>query len=160
MRPDARTFQLFNPPQWTMESLPFEKMIAANTGAGIPRPPGDLWGTQGASAGDPNAFGVIWHTVYTEFPDCTSTVRVTRNSVVLNRQRRLECSGQGAASASGRGCRSGWRRKRSLGLASETAPGTRTWSPPHWSSTRWLIGTQERDCSRTSDLLKPCWPRP
>src|SRR5262249_49152262 len=42
-------FDLFHPPQWTTGSLPFEKMIAANTGASIPRPPGDLWGTQGAS---------------------------------------------------------------------------------------------------------------
>ena len=74
-------FALFNPPQWTTGSLPFQKMIAANTGVGIPRPPGDLWGTQGASAGDPNAFGVIWHTVFTEFPDCASTARIQRNSV-------------------------------------------------------------------------------
>src|SRR5206468_12413440 len=30
-------FDLFNPPQWTMGTLPFEKMIAANTGASIGR---------------------------------------------------------------------------------------------------------------------------
>jgi hypothetical protein len=69
------TFQLFDPPQWTMGGLPFEKMIAANTGAGIPRPPGDLWNA------DANAFGVIWHTVFTEFPDCNSITRITRNSI-------------------------------------------------------------------------------
>jgi hypothetical protein len=49
-------------------------MIGANTGATVPRPPGDTWP-------DPNvAFGVVWHTNYTEFPDCNSTARVTRNS--------------------------------------------------------------------------------
>jgi len=68
-------FDLFNPPQWTTTSLPVEQMIAANTGAGIPRPPGDLWNA------DANAFGVIWHTNYTEFPDCASITRVTRNSI-------------------------------------------------------------------------------
>ena len=76
------TFNLFNPPQWTQGTLPFEKMIAANTGVGIPRPPGDQWGTRGASAGDPNAFGVIWHTNYTYFDDCTQpNPRITHNSV-------------------------------------------------------------------------------
>jgi hypothetical protein len=75
------TFHLFDPPQWTTGSLPFEKMIAANTGASIPRPPGDGWGTLGTSQGDPNAFGVIWHTNYTEFPDCNSVTRITRNSI-------------------------------------------------------------------------------
>src|SRR5439155_7621871 len=74
-------FDLFNPPLRTMGTLPFEKMIAANTGAGIPRPPGDMWGTRGASAGDPNAFGVVWHTVFTEFPDCTVPATMTKNSV-------------------------------------------------------------------------------
>ena len=75
------TFDLNNPPQWTTTTLPVQQMIAANTGAGIARPAGDLWGTQGASAGDPNAFGVIWHTVFTEFPDCTVPVTLTKNSV-------------------------------------------------------------------------------
>jgi hypothetical protein len=68
------TFNLHDPPQWTTTSLPVEQMIAANTGATVPRPPGDMWP-------DPNvAFGVVWHTNYTEFPDCSSTARVTRNS--------------------------------------------------------------------------------
>jgi hypothetical protein len=75
------TFDLFNPPQWTTTTLPVEKMIAANTGASIPRPPGDMWGTRGASAGDPNAFGVIWHTSFTEFPDCTVPMTKSFNGV-------------------------------------------------------------------------------
>jgi hypothetical protein len=66
-------FHLFNPPQWTTASLPVGAMIRANTGRSVPRPPGDTWP-------DPTtAFGVIWHTNYTEFPDCTSTALVTRN---------------------------------------------------------------------------------
>ena len=68
------TFDLHNPPQWTTGSLPFAAMIAANTGATVPRPPGDTWPDTSV------AFGVVWHTNYTEFPDCTSTTRVTRNS--------------------------------------------------------------------------------
>lgn len=68
------TFDLFNPPQWTTGSLPFGEMIAANTGASVPRPPGDTWPDTSV------AFGVVWHTNYTEFPDCTSITRITRNS--------------------------------------------------------------------------------
>jgi hypothetical protein len=68
------TFDLFNPPQWTTGSLPWAAMITANTGSGIPRPPGDTWPDQSV------AFGVVWHTNYTEFPDCNSTNRITRNS--------------------------------------------------------------------------------
>jgi hypothetical protein len=67
------TFNLTNPPQWTTASLPVGVMIAASTGSKVPRPPGDEW--PDASV----AFGVVWHTNYTEFPDCSSTVRVTRN---------------------------------------------------------------------------------
>jgi hypothetical protein len=67
------TFDLRNPPQWTTSTLPVAEMIAARTGASVPRPPGDAWPDQSV------AFGVIWHTSYTEFPDCTSTMRVTRN---------------------------------------------------------------------------------
>ena len=68
-------FDLFNPPQWTIGTLPFAEMIAANTGVNIPKPPGDGW------TGDANAFGVIWHTNFTEFPDCTSTTRLAVNSL-------------------------------------------------------------------------------
>jgi hypothetical protein len=54
------------PPQWTTASLPIAEMIAADTGADVPRPPGDTWP-------DPSvAFGVVWNTSYTAFPDCTS----------------------------------------------------------------------------------------
>jgi hypothetical protein len=66
-------FDLFDPPQWTTASLPVDAMIRADTGRSVPRPPGDTWP-------DPTrAFGVIWHTNYTEFPDCASTTLLTRN---------------------------------------------------------------------------------
>ena len=67
------TFDLRNPPQWTSATLPVAAMIGARTGAGVPRPPGDTWPDESV------AFGVVWHTNYTEFPDCASTARVTRN---------------------------------------------------------------------------------
>jgi hypothetical protein len=69
-----KEFSLTNPPQWTTGTLPVAEMINANTGASVPRPPGDTW------PDDSVAFGVVWHTNYTEFPDCNSPVRVTRNS--------------------------------------------------------------------------------
>lgn len=63
-----------HPPQWTSASLPIAEMIAADTGADVPRPPGDTWP-------DPSvAFGVVWNTSYTQFPDCASPVRQTFNS--------------------------------------------------------------------------------
>ena len=70
------TFDLLNPPQWTTASLPVAAMISANTGATVPRPPGDGWPDTSV------AFGVVWHTNYTEFADCASTTRITRNSPV------------------------------------------------------------------------------
>lgn len=70
------TFSLRNPPQWTTTTLPVQQMIAANTGHDVPRPPGDGWPDTSA------AFGVVWHTNYTEFPNCRSTVTLTRNSPV------------------------------------------------------------------------------
>jgi len=70
------TFNLNNPPQWTTTTLPIKQMIEADTGRTVPRPPGDEWPDQSV------AFGVIWHTNYTEFPDCTSTTQVVRNSPV------------------------------------------------------------------------------
>jgi hypothetical protein len=48
-------------------------MIAARTGADVPRPPGDTWPDESV------AFGVVWHTNYTQFPDCNSATRETRN---------------------------------------------------------------------------------
>lgn len=68
------TFDLRNPPQWTSATLPVGPMIAARTGAGVPRPPGDTWPDESV------AFGVIWHTNYTQFPDCASPARETRNN--------------------------------------------------------------------------------
>jgi hypothetical protein len=69
-------FDLQNPPQYITTSLPYAAMIAANTGASVPRPPGDGWADTSV------AFGVVWHTSYTEFADCTSTTRTARNSPV------------------------------------------------------------------------------
>ena len=68
------TFDLRNPPQWTSATLPIAQMIAADTGRNVPRPPGDEW--PDASV----AFGVVWHTNYTQFPDCTSPTTQTRNN--------------------------------------------------------------------------------
>lgn len=65
---------LTDPPQWTTASLPIAEMIAADTGADVPRPPGDTWP-------DPSvAFGVVWNTSYTQFSDCASPVLTTFNS--------------------------------------------------------------------------------
>jgi hypothetical protein len=69
-----KTFSLTDPPQWTTTTLPIAQMIRANTGASIPRPAGDGWPDQSV------AFGVVWHTNYTEFPNCSSTQQVTRNN--------------------------------------------------------------------------------
>lgn len=69
-------FDLYDPPQWTTASLPIAEMIAANTGASVPRPPDDTWPDESV------AFGVIWHTNYTAFPDCYSPERETFNSPV------------------------------------------------------------------------------
>ncbi|MEU4421723.1 hypothetical protein AB0F81_13950 [Actinoplanes sp. NPDC024001] len=68
------TFDLRNPPQWTAATLPVEQMIAARTGVGVPRPPGDTWPDES------EAFGVQWRTTNTRFPDCASTVRETSDS--------------------------------------------------------------------------------
>jgi hypothetical protein len=80
------TFDLTNPPQFTTTTLPFAAMIAANTGAAVPRPPGDGWGLTNSPAGalgDTSvAFGVIWHTNFTEFPDCTQTAAENVNTPV------------------------------------------------------------------------------
>lgn len=51
------------PPQFVESSLPIGPMIAANTGAEVPRPPDST-----ASAG--NAFDVVWGYDYETFPDC------------------------------------------------------------------------------------------
>ncbi len=67
-------FDLHNPPQWTTSTLPIDAMMRADTGRGVPRPPGDTWP-------DPSvAFGVVWHTSFVEFPDCSSSERVSVNT--------------------------------------------------------------------------------
>lgn len=68
-----RVFDVRNPPQWTTASLPFGRMAAAGTGTGIAPPPGATWATG-------EGFPVIRNTAYTEFPDCDSPERVTRNA--------------------------------------------------------------------------------
>ncbi|WP_255491682.1 hypothetical protein [Actinotalea sp. JY-7876] len=57
---------LTDPPQWTASTLPIEQMIAARTGADVPRPPGDTWEDESV------AFGVLWNTSFTYFPRCDS----------------------------------------------------------------------------------------
>ena len=55
------------PSQFTTTTLPIAALIEAMTGNGIPPPPGDAWP-------GPDAFNVVWHTSFTEFPDCTMPV--------------------------------------------------------------------------------------
>jgi pyrrolidone-carboxylate peptidase len=69
------TPDLRDPPQWTSATLPVEAMIAAGTGADVPRPPGDTWPDEAV------AFGVVHRTSYIEFPDCAAPERVTRDGV-------------------------------------------------------------------------------
>lgn len=68
-----RAFDLFTPPQWTTASLPFAAMTTAATGTGLTPPPGATW-TPG------EGFPVVRNTAFTEFPNCASTERVTRNA--------------------------------------------------------------------------------
>jgi hypothetical protein len=60
------------PPQFTQSSLPVARIIEAQTGTRVTRPPGSL-----ASAG--NAFDVIWGTDFTAFTSCSSTSTVSYN---------------------------------------------------------------------------------
>lgn len=64
---------LFDPPQWTSASLPIAEMIAANTGASVERPEGSTWPDESV------AFGVVWNTNYSYFPNCTSNATVSVN---------------------------------------------------------------------------------
>ncbi|WP_424461739.1 hypothetical protein [Ottowia sp.] len=59
------------PPQFTTASLPVEKMLLANTQAGIARPPG-------AKSEGQDGFDVTWHTNYSYFADCNSTTTATQ----------------------------------------------------------------------------------
>ena len=75
-------FDLFDPPQWTTTSLPVAALIAANTGVGITPPPAGIGATSGDGwTGDSNAFGVIWHTPFTEFASCASVTETSVNSL-------------------------------------------------------------------------------
>lgn len=69
-------FRLFDPPQWTHTTLPVAAMIGADTGIDVARPPGDRWPDHSV------AFGVVWHTSYTELPHCDSTKLITRQRSV------------------------------------------------------------------------------
>lgn len=55
------------PPQFSVASLPVEKMLLSNSQAGVQRPPG-------AKSEGHEGFDVTWHTNYRYFPDCNSTV--------------------------------------------------------------------------------------
>lgn len=61
---DSLPWRQNQPPQFVESTLPVDKMIAANTGAQVPRPPDSL-----ASAG--NAFDVVWGYDYDIFADCS-----------------------------------------------------------------------------------------
>lgn len=68
-----RVFDLHNPPQWTTSTLPFARMAEAGTGADLAPPPGAQWA-------EGEGFPIIRNTEYTEFPNCDSPERVTRNA--------------------------------------------------------------------------------
>lgn len=59
------------PPQFTQASLPVEKMLLANTRAGVVRP-------VGATSEGLDGFDVTWHTNYGYYADCNSTVTSTQ----------------------------------------------------------------------------------
>jgi hypothetical protein len=70
---NPKPWQMDRPTQFTLTTLPVASMIAANTGAEIPPPPG---------APSPQPYTVLWHTNYTVFPDCNATPTQTFNSPV------------------------------------------------------------------------------
>jgi hypothetical protein len=70
--PHPVTWTRDQPPQFTTTSLPISSMIAAGTGNGIAPPPSDAWTGLGA-------FNVVWHTNFTEFPDCNVPTVVNVN---------------------------------------------------------------------------------
>jgi hypothetical protein len=72
---DAVPWQKDMPPQFVESSLPIAPMIAANTGALVPRPPDSE-----ASAGV--AFDVVWGYDYETFPDCAQPVVESFNDPV------------------------------------------------------------------------------
>ncbi|MBO0765116.1 MAG: hypothetical protein J2P50_11075 [Hyphomicrobiaceae bacterium] len=70
---DPKPWQMDKPAQFTLTSLPVASMIAADTGADVPPPPG---------APTPQPYTVIWHTNYTVFPDCFATPTQSFNTPV------------------------------------------------------------------------------
>jgi len=70
---NPKPWQMSKPAQFTVGTLPVAAMIAANTGAEIPPPPG---------APSPQPYTVVWHTNYTVFPDCLATPTQTFNTPV------------------------------------------------------------------------------
>jgi hypothetical protein len=70
---ESKPWQKELPAQFTVTTMPVASMIMADTGAGIPPPPG---------APSPQPYVVIWHTNYTVFPDCNATPTQTFNSPV------------------------------------------------------------------------------
>ena len=74
------------PPQFTTSTLPIAAMIAAMTGNGVPRPPGDSFPPANLPPNYPDptgAFGVEWHINYTVFPNCDA-VNGTTNTATQN----------------------------------------------------------------------------
>jgi hypothetical protein len=63
-----------DPSQWTASTLPIEQMIAARTGADVPRPPGDTWEDESV------AFGVLRNTNYRYFPVAIQVMLSTLSS--------------------------------------------------------------------------------
>jgi len=73
------------PPQFTTTTLPIAAMIAAATGAGIPKPPGDTFPPANLPADYPDptgAFGVQWHTNYVVFRNCDALTGTTNTATV------------------------------------------------------------------------------
>lgn len=68
----TRPWQADTPAQFTVSSLPFKAMIAANTGAGIRRP-------SGSEAKAAEGFDVTWNVAYRVFPECSAAKVDVRN---------------------------------------------------------------------------------
>ncbi|MBX3186237.1 MAG: hypothetical protein KF819_04445 [Labilithrix sp.] len=63
---DSRPWRIGQPPQFVESTLPVDKMIAANTGTRVPRPPD-------SQAAGGNAFDVVWGYDYGIFTSCTAS---------------------------------------------------------------------------------------
>jgi hypothetical protein len=74
---DPKPWQQQNPAQFTESSLPSESMIAARTGVGIPKAPGNGWPVAD------EAYGVNWRPSYSYFPDCFATPTQSINNFTV-----------------------------------------------------------------------------